>query len=59
MVSESVATSYGMTVKANIEGTALSLTEVYKRVNPPVSGYYVFDTEVWIFVLSYFTLGTW
>ena len=48
MVSESVATSYGMTVKANIDGTALSCTQVYKRVQPNVSGFYVFDSEVWI-----------
>jgi len=45
MVSESVATSYGMTVKANIDGTALSCTQVYKRVQPNVSGFYVFDSE--------------
>ena len=49
MVSESVATSYGMTVKANIDGTALSCTQVYKRVQPNVSGFYVFDSEVLIF----------
>jgi len=45
MVSESVATSYGMTVKANVEGTALSCTQVFKRVQPNVSGFYVFDSE--------------
>merc|ERR1712212_1437934 len=45
MVSESVATSYGMTVKANVEGTALSCTQVFKRVQPHVSGFYVFDSE--------------
>ena len=46
MVSESVANNYGMTVRGNIEGTALSFTQVYKRESPNVSGFYVFDTEV-------------
>jgi len=45
MVSESVANNYGMTVCGNIEGTALSFSQVYKRESPNVSGFYVFDSE--------------
>ena len=46
MVSESVANNYGMTIRATIEGTALSFTEVFRRVSPTVTGFYVFDSEV-------------
>merc|ERR1711892_1165315 len=45
MVSESVANNYGMTIRATIEGTALSFTEVFRRVSPTVTGFYVFDSE--------------
>jgi len=45
VVEEFVATNYGMTAKANIEGTALSCTEEFKRVDPIVSGFYVFDSQ--------------
>ena len=50
MVSESLANNYGMTIRATIEGTALSFTEVFRRVSPTVTGFYVFYSEVqyWI-----------
>ena len=46
VVEEFVVTNYGMTAKANIEGTALSCAEEFKRVDPIVSGFYVFDSQV-------------
>ena len=53
VVEEFVATNYGMTAKANIEGTALSCTEEFKRVDPIVSGFYVFDSQVGEFLVQH------
>ena len=52
VVEEFVVTNYGMTAKANIEGTALSCAEEFKRVDPIiVSGFYVFDSQVGEFLV--------
>ena len=38
--------NYGMVVNGKILGTDLIFSEVYKRVTPEISGYYIFESEV-------------
>jgi len=46
-VSEYVMTfnNFGMTVNLSVQGTGISSTEVWKRMEPPVNGYYVIEWE--------------
>ena len=38
--------NYGMVVNGKILGTDLTISEVFKRVTPQISGYYIFESEV-------------
>lgn len=38
--------NYGMVVNGKILGTDLTMSEVFKRVTPQISGYYIFESEV-------------
>ena len=38
--------NYGMVVNGKILGTDLIFSEVFKRVTPEISGYYIFESEV-------------
>lgn len=37
--------NYGMVINGKILGTDLTFSEVYKRVTPQISGYYIFESE--------------
>ena len=38
--------NYGMVVNGKILGTDLTISEVFRRVTPQISGYYIFESEV-------------
>lgn len=44
-ISESVIHNYGMSIRGTVEGTALSYKEEFKKVDPKMSGFYVFECE--------------
>ena len=48
MVSEQIYTNRGMTTVVSVEGTGVTFTEVFKRVTPKISGYYTFESEVFM-----------
>ena len=46
--------NYGMTVNGKIMGTDLTFSEVFKRVTPQISGYYIFESQVgWATYIRY------
>merc|ERR1711970_1142774 len=45
MNTETTGHNYGFSLRGTIEGTALSFSEEFKKVDPQVTGYYVFESE--------------
>ena len=46
VVSSMAYNNYGFVVNGKIQGTNLTFTEVFKRVTPKISGYYIFESQV-------------
>jgi len=45
VVSSMAYNNYGFVVNGKIQGTNLTFTEVFKRVTPKISGYYIFESQ--------------
>ena len=49
MNTETTGHNYGFSLRGTIEGTAISFSEEFKKIDPQVTGFYVFESEVDIF----------
>ena len=45
LISEQTFHNYGMTSVTTVEGSGVTFTEIFKRVTPKISGYFVFESE--------------
>lgn len=48
MVQNMSFNNYGLVINGKILGTEVTLTEVFKRVTPQISGYYIYESETGI-----------
>ena len=46
MVQNMSFNNYGLVINGKILGTEVTLREVFKRVTPQISGYYIYESEV-------------
>ena len=46
LTSELVFHNYGVSICNKIEGTNVCFTELFKRITPKISGYFIFESEV-------------
>ena len=46
LTSELVFHNYGVSICNKIEGTNVCFTELFKRITPRISGYFIFESEV-------------
>ena len=46
MVQNMSFNNYGLVINGKILGTEVTLIEVFKRVTPQISGYYIYESEV-------------
>ena len=53
MVSEQKWNNYGLMSTTTVEGTNIRFSEVFKRITPNISGYYVFESEVRITSINF------
>ena len=44
--SELVFHNYGVSITNKIEGSNVTFTELFKRITPKISGYFMFESEV-------------
>ena len=46
VVSDMTYNNYGLVVHGKILGTDVTFSELFKRVTPQISGYYIYESEV-------------